>query len=41
MFLHVSTYVKEDIDVLEKKANKTKPDKKDIDLLNRANNMAA
>ena len=41
MFLHVSTYMKEDIDVLVKKANKTKPNKKDIDSLNRANDMAA
>jgi hypothetical protein len=40
MFLHVSTYIKEDIDVLMKKANKTKTNKKDIDSINKANDMA-
>ena len=41
MFLHVSTFIKEDIDVLMNKANKTKPNKKDIDSINKANKMAA
>ncbi len=41
MFLHVSTYMKEKINALEKKADKTKPNQKDIMLLNRANKTAA
>ena len=37
MFLHVTTYMKEVIKVLAKKAKMTKPNKNDIDSLNRAN----
>ena len=36
-----STSMKEDIDVLLKKTDKSKPNQKDIDSLNRANDMAA
>ncbi len=36
LFLHVSNYMKDEIKALQKKADKTKPNQKDIRLLNRA-----
>ncbi len=41
LFLHVSTYMKDEIKVFQKKADKTKPNQKDITSLNRANKTAA
>jgi hypothetical protein len=41
LFLHVSKYKKDEIKALQKKADKTNPNQKDIMLLNRANETAA
>ena len=41
LFLHVSNYMKDEIKALQKKANKTKPNQKDIKSLNRASKTAA
>jgi hypothetical protein len=41
LFLHVSNYMKDEIKALQKKADKTKPNQKDIKSLNRASKTAA
>ncbi len=41
LFLHVSNYMKDEIKALQKKADKTKPNQKDIKLLNCASETAA